>query len=300
VDIAIHSTRLPLVGESLVASSMNSQVGGKASNQAIAVSRLGVTPWLLTKLGNDEWGAQALRLWKAEGVNTEFVTFHESEMTGMGVAFITSTGENWTLSSLNANRYLSPGDIEAAGSRISTSKVLSLHFNPPLETICCALSLARLNDVTTILNASPVELGCEAIFEMVDIVVVNQFEAFQLSGYNVTDEATAYKAARSLLSKGVKSAIVSLGNDGLIVATASKQRKYEAFPVRAVDTVGAGDALIAGLSVAIAEGGSVFDATDFANAVSALAVSRPGTWQAMPKRADVDSFLARQLESYLK
>jgi ribokinase len=291
VDIAMYSTRLPSVGESLVASSMNAQVGGKASNQAIAVSRLGVTPWLLSKVGNDEWAAQALRLWRSEGVRTEFVTFHESEMTGMGVAFITSGGENWTVSSLNANRYLSPTDIEAAAARISSSKVLSIHFNPPLETICCALRLAKLNDVTTILNASPVELVDGAIFEMIDILVVNQFEALQLSGCEVNNATTAYEAARSLLRKGPKTVIVSLGNDGLVVATASQERKYEAFPVAAVDTVGAGDALIAGLSVAIAEGRSLFDAAHFANAVSALAVTRQGTWQGMPTRGVVDRFL---------
>jgi ribokinase len=296
-DINIYSDHLPVAGESLVASSMTVQVGGKASNQAIAASRLGAISWLITKLGHDEWAVKALSLWKKEKVQTDFVTYHPYELTGLGIAVIASNGENWTVSSLNSNKYLEPIDIEAATDLICSSKVLTIHLNAPLETISCALRIARLNNVLTILNASPVENLSEGILDMTDILVINQIEASQLSGHNVLDDETAHAAALILFNKGVSNVIVSLGSKGLNVFTPCQRKKYEAYSVTAVDTVGAGDAFIAGLAVALAEGKDIFEAAHFANAVSALSVTKRGSWQGVPTRSVVDSFIKNQLES---
>lgn len=297
IDLNIYSDHLPVTGESLVASNMTVQVGGKASNQAIAASRLGAVSWLITKLGQDEWAASALSLWGKEKVRTDYVTYHPYELTGLGIAVVASNGENWTVSSLNSNKHLNPADIEAAADLIRCSKVLTIHLNAPLATVSCALSVARLNNVLTILNASPVDDLGESILSMADILIVNQFEATQLSGCDVINDETAYTAARSLQKKGANTVIVSLGDRGLNVYTLDQCKKYEAFSVTAVDTVGAGDAFIAGLAVALAEGKSIFEAAYFANAVSALSVTKRGSWQGAPTRSVVDSFIENQLQS---
>jgi ribokinase len=297
IDLNIYSDRLPSAGESLVASNMTVQVGGKASNQAIAASRLGAVSWLITKLGQDEWAASALSLWGKEKVRTDYVNYHPYELTGLGIAVVASNGENWTVSSLNSNKHLNPADIEVAVDLIRCSKVLTIHLNAPLETISRALSLARLNNVLTILNASPVgELG-ENILTMADILIVNQFEASQLSGCDVYNDETAYAAARSLQKKGANNVIVSLGAGGVNVCTPDQCKRYGAFSVTAIDTVGAGDAFIAGLAVTLAEGKTLFDAAYFANAVSALSVTKRGSWQGTPTRSVVDSFIENQLQS---
>jgi ribokinase len=85
--------------------------------------------------------------------------------------------------------------------------------------------------------------------------------------------------------------IISLGADGLIVGSPQAEHKLESYPVTPVDTVGAGDALIAGLAVALGEGQGLLDAARFANAAAALVVTRKGTWQAMPTRKQVEDFL---------
>ncbi len=60
IDVTAYAERFPLAGETLVASGIETRVGGKASNQAIGISRLGASPYLIVKLGNDEWAQRAL------------------------------------------------------------------------------------------------------------------------------------------------------------------------------------------------------------------------------------------------
>jgi ribokinase len=67
-----------------------------------------------------------------------------------------------------------------------------------------------------------------------------------------------------------------------------------AFPVKVVDTTGAGDAFSATLTVAFAEGLPLEQAARRANAAGALTVTRFGTMPAMPTRQEVDAFLARR------
>ncbi len=77
------------------------------------------------------------------------------------------------------------------------------------------------------------------------------------------------------------------------------------FPVRAIDTTGAGDAFTAGCLYRFAEAGldaaalsafvdgrdSLDELLSFASACGALAVTRVGSFAAMPALADVESFL---------
>ena len=64
-----------------------------------------------------------------------------------------------------------------------------------------------------------------------------------------------------------------------------------AFPVKAVDTVAAGDAFNAGLSVALAEGRTLEDAVRWGAAAGAVAVTRIGAQDAMPRRDEVEGLL---------
>src|SRR5690606_26063154 len=106
--------------------------------------------------------------------NTQYISRHATEATGMGIVVVTDEGNNWTLSSLNANRYLMTSDIDVAVPIIRSAQVVSIHLNLPLETLHHALSLAKQMGVTTILNASPAEHLDNKILALVDILVVNQ------------------------------------------------------------------------------------------------------------------------------
>lgn len=293
IDLTVYTDRFPLIGETLVASDIQTQVGGKASNQAIGMRRLGADPWLIARVGQDHWGDLAQSLWSRQEIHTEYVVSDPSAATGIGVVTVAKGGENWNITALNANQQLSPDDIQAAKPVFERAKVVSIHLNAPIDTILQALTLGREHAVTTVLNASPYEQLPDTIFPLVDCLVVNQVEAVQFTGVEVQDDQTAFKAVRALRDRGANTVIVSLGSAGLIVNSPKIEHQLESFPVTAVDTVGAGDAFIAGLSVTLAGDKSILEAAHFANAVAALSVTRRGTWESMPHREEVEHFVGK-------
>ncbi len=293
IDITFNTPKLPVDGESIPASQFFWQVGGKASNQAIGISRLGGLANLVTRIGEDEWGKIAIKLWEIEAVNTKYIRIDPEHSSGIGVVIVDSNGKNFSVSSLGANKFLSNEDIDLADSIIRDSKIISLHLNSKIDTILYALKLAKKNQVTALLNASPTQQLPLEIFSLVDIFVVNNVEASQIIGFPVTTPQSALIAAEKFINLGCKCAVISLGNYGLAVVNENKQQVIPAFSVPVVDTTGAGDALNAALCVAIAEGQDIFAAARFACAVSSLSVSKPGTWASMPVKQEVSTFLKK-------
>jgi ribokinase len=147
--------------------------------------------------------------------------------------------------------------------------------------------------VKTLLNAAPYRPGCESLLPLVDLLVVNALEAQALVTTLGGGVAEPEALARTLRAKGPSAVLVSLGAEGLCWVDAEGTRRVPARPVKAVDTVGAGDTLVGALVTALAEGQAVGNALAFAQAAAALAVSRPGVQDAMPRRDEVEQLLAQ-------
>ncbi len=96
-----------------------------------------------------------------------------------------------------------------------------------------------------------------------------------MSGRAVTNRATA-RAALEMLASGSRSVIVTLGGDGLVVATATGDIvDIEPIPVRVTSTHGAGDCFVGALCAQLATGTSLLDACRVANQTAAAFVSQP-------------------------
>ena len=107
---------------------------------------------------------------------------------------------------------------------------------------------------------------------------------------NTIEEAE--KAAKEIISSGVKNVIVTLGKEGALVVNSKETTHVPTFEeVDIVDTTGAGDAFNGGLAIALSEGKNLVEATYFANATASLNVTKVGTAPAMPYREEVERFL---------
>jgi len=93
----------------------------------------------------------------------------------------------------------------------------------------------------------------------VSIVVANEPEASRLTGMAVTDVESARAAAQRLRDLGAGTGIVTLGEQGSVVAAAEGVTHVPAFPVAAVDSTAAGDTYCGCLVVALAEGRPLLD-----------------------------------------
>jgi hypothetical protein len=138
------------------------------------------------------------------------------------------------------------------------------------------------------LNAAPFREDGARLLPLVDLLVVNRLEAGALLD---TASATPEQLAQALRARGPSAVLLSLGADGLVWADEQGLMHLPARRVQAVDTVGAGDTLVGALVTALAEGQGRDAALAFAQAAAALAVSRPGVQDAMPRRAEVEQLL---------
>jgi len=132
------------------------------------------------------------------------------------------------------------------------------------------------------------------LYRLCDYVTPNESEAALLTGITVKTAVDARKAADVFLKKGAKAAVITLGEAGSYLHSASQSAMVPAFkagPV--VETTGAGDAFNGGFAAALADGASAFDAARFGSAVAGISVTRAGTAPSMPNRDEVDTLLRK-------
>ncbi|MBR5334336.1 MAG: bifunctional hydroxymethylpyrimidine kinase/phosphomethylpyrimidine kinase, partial [Alistipes sp.] len=121
------------------------------------------------------------------------------------------------------------------------------------------------------------------------LITPNRSEASRLTGIEVTDLASAQRAAISLYEMGAKNVIVTLGSEGSLVYDGQMMMRVEAIKVEAVDTTAAGDTYNGVLASVIAEGKSLIDAVNEANIAGAISVTRMGAQPAAPTRAEIQA-----------
>lgn len=292
MDLVIRSTRIPRPGETILGGDFHSVPGGKGANQAVGAARLRAEVWMVGRVGDDAFGRELLENLAADGIDHTFVLRDRGSATGVALIVVDDAGQNTIVVASGANMNLSPSDVDDAAPTISTADALLLQLESPLETVIHAAQLARSHGVTVILNPAPARPLPEELLALVDVLVPNESETALLTGMPVGNEDEAAKASAALRKAGVGTVILTLGERGALVAQESGIRVYPAFAVEPVDTTAAGDAFLAGLSVALAEGRRLDEAVQWANAAGALATTRLGAQTSLPTRRAVEQLLA--------
>ena len=289
-DLTFLTPKMPAWAETVIGSGFRIGPGGKGSNQAIAVARLGAPVQFLAKIGRDEFGAMARGIYEMEGVGTAFLFESTDAPTGAAAIIIDDEeGENAIIVVPGSAAMLSTAEIDLAGDAIGRAAVFLTQLEVPLPLVVHGLAEARRRGVTTILNPAPACPLDDDLLALVDILTPNETEAAMLSGLPVTTPEEAERAADALIARGAGAVVVTMGAAGALLRRDGRTVKVKA--VRAgpvVDTTGAGDSFNGAIAVALSEGRSLEDAIGFACAVAGLKVTRAGAGAGMPMRAEVD------------
>ena len=112
----------------------------------------------------------------------------------------------------------------------------------PVEPAAAALQRGRESGAVTILNPAPVRSLPASVLRHVDILTPNETEAKVLTGRGAATAIEPEKLALELIRAGVKNVVMTLGEKGALLVTASSAKHFPALSVPAVDTTGAGDA----------------------------------------------------------
>ena len=291
-DLVARAPRRPKTGETLIGDSFGMFIGGKGANQAIAASRLNALVCMVGRLGDDLFGNQFLDKFSYEKINTDFVIQDKNNGTGVGMPLIDASGDNSIVIIPRANTALSAKNINQGYEAIANSDILLLQLEVPIEASQRAAEIAKENSTIVILNPAPAREIPDTLLDLVDILTPNESETEILSGISATTEKEAKEAARILMDKGVETVILTLGSRGSLLLTATVESFFPANQVDVVDTTAAGDAFCGALAASLANGSTIEEAVKTGNAAGALAVTKLGAEPSLPKKADLDQFLA--------
>ncbi len=292
IDLVVEVPHLPVRGETVTGRELVVVPGGKGANQAVAARLAGGRVTFVGKVGRDDFGRQLLETFRQAGVSCRYIGRQAGVRSGVALIFVDSQGNNVIAYAPGANACLSPADIEAAAGPFRRARVVTVELQIPLETARAALTAGRRSGARVIFDPAPALPGAGELLPLADIVTPNETEATALTGVPVTDVPSAREAARRLLGLGVRqAAIVTLGAQGSVIATADGEFHLPALPVRARDTTAAGDAYVGGLAAALAEGADLWRAIRVANVAAGLSVTRLGAMNSLPARPEIEAAL---------
>ncbi|MGC9469269.1 MAG: ribokinase [Anaerolineae bacterium] len=297
IDFIMKMDHLPARGETVTDATFMQTFGGKGANQAVAAARAGGNVVFVNCVGDDPYADKMVAGYEESGVQTDYIWHESGVSSGTALIMIGEGGHNYISVAPGANQRLTPERIDSVRDLIAGAAYVLMQFEIPSETIARALDVAEEVGVPVVWNYAPARPFDVERLRQVGILVVNEPEAAALTGMSVTDRASAQAAASRLRDMGVGTAIVTLGENGSVIASSEVDGEIAhvpAFPVEPVDTTAAGDTYCGCLVVALAEGKELPEAVRFASAAAAICVQRLGAQPSTPWRQEIDAFLAER------
>lgn len=286
-DMTIKSTHLPAPGETIIGGNFMMTPGGKGANQAVAAARLGGDVTFITKTGNDLFGHQSIEQFNDENINTNYIVSDSDNPSGVALISVDSKGENCIIVASGANGTLCPDDLRDSEDAIKAADILLMQLEIPISTVEYAASLGKANGLTVILNPAPAQKLSDELLSHVSILIPNQVEAEILSGIEVIDWESAKRSAKIISDKGVKTIIITLGEQGVLLKNGDQYFEIPALKVDAVDATAAGDTFCGALAVALSRNHDLKEAVEFANKCAAITVTKMGARISIPYLAEV-------------
>jgi ribokinase len=320
MDISVTVPSLPGPGATVLGGPAAFAPGGKGANQAVAAARLGAEANVAVRMvgcvGDDDFGRALRAALTAEGIDDQAVRTAAGAPTGIAMITVDESGENIITVAPGANHEVGAPEIaairqsaEAAGP--GSANVLVISAEVPVPAILAALAATapsapapgtpdknnpapRWLTVLNLAPAPPREEAAGILRARPDWLVVNESEAAAVLARPVSGLSAAAAAAADLVAAGARNAVVTAGAAGAAYHGTKASGEHQgvsgtvaAFPVHAIDTVGAGDTFVGALAVALVAGIASAEAVTAAAAAGAAAATRPGTQAGMPRPADI-------------
>lgn len=285
VDFIFRYDAVPRTPGKHIAKGFDAVVGGMAANAAIAVARLGGAGALMSRLGADPNGRFTRDEIVVHGVDVTAVEETADAPTSLSGVAIGDDGERMLFN------YQDPRLLLEVRSppRSAFGEFAALL----VDTRWPAAGLTGLELAA--------ERGVAGVADIDHAIDPPWLEATLRTASHVVFSSEGLKDSLGIdgLDAGVAEArrvtpgriAVTLGGDGVAWLDGERLRRMPAFPVRAVDTLGAGDVFHGALALALGEGRAWPDALLFASAAAAVKCSRPSGRGSFPTREDVTALM---------
>lgn len=255
LDDIIQVDRMPDVGETVLGDTLTHRPGGKGANQSVAAAAIAPTA-MVGAVGDDDAGTQLRSEQTAHGVDVSWLRTVPG-ISGRAIIEVDTDGNNRIVVLSGANAVVDDDYTRDALDALTPQVVLTQLESPRMVTAAVA-DWARAKQARFVLNPSPVAPLDDDILSTADPLVVNEIEAaYYARDTDPADTDDPQALARRLLDVS-RSVVVTLGGDGVVVATRTGDQIHitpiEVEPVVAIDTTGAGDLFVGRLAALLARG----------------------------------------------
>ena len=287
--------------EKINARRLEIHAGGVTANNLTQVARLGASAGWIGFIGDDDNGRIIQKEFEADGMDLSGIEVRRGELSSLTWIPVDDQGERCIYMFPNVTAKVTPKDIR---SRFAAHIQQARHFHTeasqlPLPPVLEAMRVAKESDVKTIfdLDVDPTyfvsaglgtEEGLKEALRLTDVLKPCKAAARELTG-----ETDYEKIAHRLLSLGPELVAITMGAEGSLIASADKITHVPAFKVTVVDSTGAGDAFMGGLSYGLLQGWDHERVGVFANACAALCCTQVGA-RAMSNLEQVNELIAQQ------
>lgn len=274
--------------------------GGDTANCAVAAARHGARTGMLTALGDDPFGSAFLELWNQEGLVTDHVLIDPTAHTGVYFVSHDSSGHQFSyLRAGSAASRIGPQQISAQA--VATSRWVMLSgISQAISASACDAGFALMQqareqgvrvayDTNLRLALWPLSRAravIQAAIGLAHVVLPGHEDAALLVGREEPDAIVD-----AFLELGPEVVALTLGRDGVLVATRDAREHIAAHRVDAVDATGAGDAFDGAFLARLAAGDDPFTAGRYANVAAALSTLGHGAVTPLPRPDDVLPFV---------
>ena len=285
-SLFLHVDAVPREGETVLGSGFEEpEDGGKATNQAVAIAKLGVPVRVVTVVGRDERGRRWRRILDRYGIDTRYMEEVDGA-TDVGFVMLPPSGIPAIVTSSELSLLLDDELVMRCADGYRDAAVVVCQFEAPQSGAVASFRLGRAAGAITILNPAPAQELDPELPGLIDVLVPNEHEAAVLAG----STAPPQELADRLCERNGCAVVVTAGADGCYCATPDELRLHVPAPaVRARDTTGAGDAFVGALAASLREGDTLTAAAAFATQAASVSVGRPGTMPSYPTRAELSS-----------
>jgi ribokinase len=287
-DLVFETPKFPMDGETVIGGDFKVISGGKGANQAVAAARAGADVVFLTKVGNDEFGSNAIDAYELEGIDISFIEKQKGVSTGTAMIMVNQTsGENAIIVAPGANDYLNEQNIDRISSSIMEKDIVLCQLEIPLPTVTYLLTQAKKKNALTVLNPAPFKKINRDILKYVDIITPNEIETQYLTGIELVNRESIELAALRLLQRVNKAVIITLGDKGIFFISHDHERFFmQPQKVNAIDTTAAGD-VFNGYFVAALKDNDLRTAVELGMKSATMSVTRKGAQPSIPFKNEI-------------
>ncbi len=287
--------------EKINAERMEVHAGGVTGNNLTQVARLGAKAGWLGLIGDDESGRLITRAFAEDGLDLSGIEVIKGEKSTFTWIPVDAQGERCIYMFPNVNGKLS---AEQVRTRFAPHITRAKHFHTeasqlPLAPVREGMRIARESEVRVIfdLDVAPSYFAQARLGSEEDLVetlrLVDVLKPCKAAAREITGETDYEKMAAKLLALGPKIVAVTMGAEGSLIGAEGKKEHVPAFQVQVVDSTGAGDAFMGGLSFGLLQGWEYRQVGLFANACAAICCTKVGA-RAMGRRDEVLALIRAQ------